>query len=264
MNAPRPGTIRAFTLVELIVVMGIIILLAGVAAPAFSQFAKGTKVQQAVAAVETALYHARSEAQNLRAHTAVYYGDDLDRLGLASTPNPVPKPGSIEVWAVRGTSGYGAFAGYAGTGPVMIPAVTWPDEWYPFRFQTKLITKQPITIPEGIRIFAGNFVRAYNGGSYDCIFEFPKYRRDAIGEIKRHHTVFAQRGGLVRNDLRYAWNYILIFDESSGDHAVLEAGRCQSATRPKVLPYRVTHIGGTKLSSYKEIGPLIDKYPGNQ
>jgi prepilin-type N-terminal cleavage/methylation domain-containing protein len=250
---------RGFTMIELLLVMFIIALLASTGAPLFSRMVQGSRVMQAVAGIETALFLARSEAQDLRLHIAVFYGDDLkNRMNIVPSPNPVPPAGSIEVWTVKGTSGYGSFGGYGQTSPV-----TAPDVSYPFKDRVKLINKQPITVPANVRIISGRFRRVWNAGSYDCIFDFPNYRKDNISEIKRHNTVFSQRGGLARNDCQYAYNYLLVFDETSGEHAVLEAGRCQSATRPRTLPYRLTHIGSTKLKNFTEIGPLIDGFPSN-
>jgi prepilin-type N-terminal cleavage/methylation domain-containing protein len=254
MTNQRAANVHGFTLVELLLVMFIIALLAATGTPIFSKMVNRSRVEQAIACVETGLFLARSEAQNLRLHVAVFYGDDLKRLGLVATPNPVPAPGSVEVWTVRGTSGYGSFGGYGQTSPMGAP-----DASFPFKDTVKLINKQPLTLPSNVRVIAGRF---YRSGS-NCVFDFPSYRKDAIGEIKRHHTVFAQRGGLARNDSAYAYMHLLIFDEATGDHAVIEAGRCQSATRPHTLPYKLTHIGSTPLTDYRQIGPLIDKYPGN-
>jgi prepilin-type N-terminal cleavage/methylation domain-containing protein len=259
MRNSREQSERAFTLVELLLVMFIIALLATTGAPLFSKLVQGSRVQQGVAAVESALFHARSEAQNLRLQVAVYYGDNLN--GLVTTPNPVPPPGSIEVWSVRGSSGYGSFGGYGATLP-FDPSNANPA-WYPFRFTVKLINKQPITLPSSVRVIAGRFRRVWNGSGYNCVFDFPSYRKDSVGEIKRHHTVFSQRGGLVRNDCAYAYNHLLVFDETSGEHAVMEAGRCQTATRPRRMPYMLTHVGGTKLTDFRQIGPLINNFPGN-
>lgn len=272
MTTNRQG--RAFTLVELILVIFIIALLTGMAYPLFSQLAKQSKVQQTVSAVETALFHARSEAQNLRSVVAVYYGDDLAGMGLEPSPNPVPKKGQIEVWAVQATTGFG-FGGYGDVRPVISPSVSGADQWYPFRFPTMMITKQPITFPDGVRIMAGSFSRSLSGGVYRCIFDFPKYRKDQIGEIKRHHTVFSQRGGLVQQVTGsgcYAYDFILIYEEATGQHVVMEAGRSHSATRPRVLPYVLTHIrenpssGPTTadaVTDWRQINSRINAYPGN-
>lgn len=250
---------RGFTMIELLLVMFIIALLTSTGAPLFSRMVQGSRVAQGVACVETGLFLARSEAQNLRLHVAVYYGDDLKaRMNIQPSPNPIPAPGAIEVWTVKGTSGYGSFGGYGQTSPM-----TAPDVSYPFKDRVKLINKQPITLPPNVRVIAGRFRRVWNGSSYNCVFDFPNYRKDNIGEIKRHHTVFSQRGGLVRNDCAYAYNHLLVFDETSGEHAVIEAGRCQTATRPHTMPYHLTHIGLTKIKNFTEIGPLIDGFPGN-
>lgn len=265
---------RAFTLVELILVIFIIALLAGLAYPVFAQFAKQSKIQQTVAAVDAALFHARSEAQNLRCCVAVYYGDDLAKKGLEPTPNPLPKQGLIEVWAVQATTGFG-FGGYGDVRPVITPAVSGDDRWYPFRFPTQIITKQPISFPDGVRIIAGNYARWVSGSTYYSVFDFPFYRKSPLGELKRHHTVFSQRGGLVQqvtNTGCYAYDYLLIFEEATGQHVIVEAGRSHTATRPRVLPYQLTHIrsnpsaspsAADKVTDWRVIESRIDGYPGN-
>ncbi len=258
-NQNSHPNVRGFTLIELLVVLFVMSLLMTVSVPLFSRFADTSKVQQAAQAVDAAMFQARSQAQNLRTHTAVFYGDDLKTLGLQNTPNPVPPPGAIEVWGVLGSSS--GFAGYNATLPWSNPGGS--DGWYPFIFTTKMLLKSQITVPSGVRIISGYFQRYASGPGFSCVFSFPNYRRDQVGEIKRHQTVYAQTGGTARNDNNYAYNHVLIFDQASGEHLIVEVGRAQSATRPRILPYQLTHIGGTKITNFKDINNLINSYPGN-
>ena len=251
---------RGFTLIELLVVLFVMSLLTTVSVPLFAKFTQTSKVQQAAEAVDSALFQARSQAQNLRTHVAAIYGDDLKSLGLQDTPNIVPPPCTIEVWGVLG--GSSGFGGYNQTQPWSMPGGP-NDNWYPFHYTTKMLLKSPITVPAGVRIIAGYFQRYASGATFNCVYSFPNYRRDPHGEVKRHETVFAQTGGTARNDNCYAYNYILIFDQATGEHLVVEVGRSQSATRPRILPYQLTHIGGTKITNFKDINNLINSYPGN-
>jgi prepilin-type N-terminal cleavage/methylation domain-containing protein len=255
-------SVRGFTLIELLVVLFIMSLMTAISVPLFSKFTETSRVQQAAVAVDSALFQARSQAQNLRIHVAVFYGDDLKSLGLALMPNPLPSRGNIEVWGVLGTSGQ-TFAGYNQTSPWNLPGGS--NGWFPFLYQTKMLLRSPITVASNIRVISGYFQRyAVGAGKYNCDFSFPAYRRDGQGEIKRHQTVYSQIGGTVRNDNNYAYNYVLIFDEGSGDHLVMEVGRSQTATRPRILPYRLTHIGGTQINDLRDMKKMIDNYPGNQ
>lgn len=262
-SSARDVYARGFSLIELLVVLFIMSLMTAVAVPLFSKFTETSRVQQAAVAVDSALFQARSQAQNLRTHVAVFYGDDLNAMGITpTTPNPLPTRGNVEVWGVLGTSGQ-TFAGYNQTSPWNLPG--GPSDWFPFLYQTKLLLRSPITVPLNIRVISGYFQRyAIGGGKYACDFSFPTYRRDGQGEIKRHQTVYSQIGGTVRNDNRYAYNYVLIFDEGSGDHVVMEVGRSQTATRPRLLPYRLTQIGGTPITDPRNIKKMIENYPGNQ
>ena len=255
----EPRRLKGFSLIELLVVLFVMSLLTTVSVPLFAKFTQTSKVQQAAEAVDSAMFQARSQAQNLRTHTAVFYGDDLKSLGLQKTPNPVPPPGTIEVWGVLG--GSTGFAGYNATLPWSNPGGS--DGWYPFIFTTKMLLKSPITVAPGVRVISGYFQRYASGASFNCVFSFPNYRRDQTGEIKRHQTVYAQTGGIARNDNNYSYNFVLIFDQATGEHMVVEVGRAQSATRPRILPYQLTHIGGTKITNFKDINNLINSYPGN-
>ena len=259
----NPNRIRAsargFSLVELLVVLFIMSLLMAVGVPLFAKFTETSKIQQAAVVVDSALFQARSQAQNLRVHCAVFYGDDVQAMGLQGTPNPIPYPGTIEIWGALGTSA--GFAGYNGTQPWNSPGGS--DGWYPFVYQTKLLVRSEITVPSGVRVISGFFQRYPSGPKFVCDFSFPNYRRNPQGEIKRHQTVYSKTGGTARNDNNYAYNFVLIFDEATGEHLVMEVGRSQSATRPRILPYQLTHVGGTPIKDLRDLKNLINNYPGN-
>ena len=95
----------AFTIIELLLVLFVITLMMLVAVPNFSKFVKTSKVQQAAMIVDTALFQARSQAQNNRIAVSVFFGADVSPLGLQMSPTVMPPPGSIEIWGVLANAG---------------------------------------------------------------------------------------------------------------------------------------------------------------
>jgi prepilin-type N-terminal cleavage/methylation domain-containing protein len=262
----------AFTLIELLIVMAIITILSVMAVPLMSKFMHTTRVQQAAQAVFTALYRARAEAQRYRQPVAVFYGDDRSHYqGIWVPPlsDVLPKPGTIEIWTVKANQGTGTLDD--DDGMTMIGASMRPDmpyvanntyrDWYPYHVRQRLLSATPITFPEGVRIVTGYFNQYREWYNKD-------YRRSAVGELKRHNTVFSRQGGTISwnnfDSQACAYNFVLIFDEVTGDHVVIQAGTWKSTTRPRLLPYTILNVTyGNAVTDYRLLGKLIDTYPQN-
>ena len=75
-RAPGPGALRAFTLMELITVMAIMVILMGVVAPAFNKIMKGNAQGQGANVVTSYLAAARATALSSRRPTAVVFYTD--------------------------------------------------------------------------------------------------------------------------------------------------------------------------------------------
>jgi type II secretory pathway pseudopilin PulG len=243
-----------FTLIELLIVITVMILLTTVGVPAFSRMLRTSRVQQAAQAVLTALWHARSEAMRYRQVVAVFYGDKQENIPAACWASPLtdvlPPPGQINVWTVKqaadDTMGL-SLTGQIAVKPYMSEAALVADgkthAWYPFRFGERLLNTQPFTFPEGVRIVSGIY-----GGSKDLYFR--DYKKDPVGEIKRHNSVYTRRGGAVHNNnfqdgAIYACNYVIVADETTGSHRIIQTGAWNSGTRPRLLPETdcVTTVG---------------------
>ncbi len=96
--APSPQPNRGFTLVEIIVVLGIILMILGFAAPAVVGILRGKKVEQALAVVSDALERTRMEA--LTQNTYLW-------AGFANVPMSESSSGQDELWILsfRGKNG---------------------------------------------------------------------------------------------------------------------------------------------------------------
>ncbi len=251
-----------FSLVELLLVMFVVTLLCAIAVPTFSKFVKTSKVDQASKIVISAMYHARSEAQRFRTAVGVFYGDTCTTFSPAPLPGVVPPDSTIELWTVRTVSysGYGTECEpYAPEQPASDPYPVW----YPYRFKDRKLD-QTYTLPSGIRVMAGAYTPSGNKG----FFNFACYRKDPKGEIKRHHTVYDGRGSMPSYlNYAYAWFHVVVFDEASGDHVIIEAGQWQSSTRPRILPGRITDIGvsgnSVHLAKPADLAHALDAFPGN-
>lgn len=82
--AHEAGRTRAFTLIELITVMGIMVILMGVAVPSFNKIMKGNAQGQGANMVTAYLASARATALNSRRPTAVvFYTDKLNPAQIA-------------------------------------------------------------------------------------------------------------------------------------------------------------------------------------
>jgi len=268
----RPRALRAFTIVELILVMLIMVLLAIMAAPNFSRMQKSTRVDEAAKVVISACNKARAEAQRYRTVVAVHFGDDTT--GLATKPKPgiLPPYGQIEISSMN--LGYNDGVGWLSFRPFSVELGYWNSpNWYPHVSKFKVLTPEPLKFNPGVRIITGYFRRSGN----DALFGFPKYKNNGgwegpVGEIKRHCTAYDKRGGSCGYDQNNNYYYILVFDVVTGEHRVIQAGVTQAASRPRIMndangaPIRLTHIrmpSGTNqpLTDPRQLGKIIDTYP---
>lgn len=237
---------RAFTLVELIVVVFIMMILVAVATPMLSKFAKQSKVQQATQVIMTALYHARSEAQRYRRHTAVYYGDDVSQCAVKPKPGVLPAKNHIEIWTVKTQWEDGIGSGGA--------PLNCQGDWYTYMDPDRNLTPGTLTIPDGVRVLAGGFSRYWGTSSYEHDFSFWSYNPTPEGELIRHTTVYDKNGRMPGwYDGMNAYFTILVFDEATGEHALIWCGDNKSAPRPHVMPYTLTKVQGNSLTSATDI-----------
>jgi type II secretory pathway pseudopilin PulG len=144
---------RAFTMVELLVVLFIMMLLTVVASTSLSRLMKTSRVEQAAQIVMTALWQTSGEAQRQKVHVSLFYGDDPSKISPqpvffhcanvgkmngnnfswapTTTPASLPPPGQMEMWVVLD----GGEALGSGRGPYApgIPMDDYNYGWYPFR-----------------------------------------------------------------------------------------------------------------------------------
>lgn len=248
-------------MVELILVLVIMAMLTTMAVPVLAQFSRTTKVQQAVQAISTALYHARNEAQRQRKIVCCYFGDDVAQLNPQPVAGILPPKDRIEIWTVL-TAG-GDFCGAAES-----PIGSLGD-WYPYKDKDRELTPGTITMPDGIRVCAGSFQRVWNGGkgAWDNQFSFgSSYTKNSLGEIKRHYITYGRNGGMPGwYDGLNAYYSLLVYDQATGEHAVIWAGEWRASARPRVLPYTLSRLGNPAgkfkaLNDLKDIPKLIDSW----
>lgn len=254
-RAVRPRQPRAFTLVELLVVMSIIALLIAVASPRLIATVRGSNLDITVQTTLKALAIARLEAINYRLTVAVYFGDENSHFKQPLTAGVLPKPGQITVFTQQNP-------GYFYKNPVT-PGYDPSPAWYPYRFPQIDVTDAPFAIPDGVRVISGRYWEWNNRK----VFSFPYYHNDAIGELKRHHAVIYRDGStsiVTYVQDYYAYSHLLVFDEKTGAHVVIEVGDQFGARRPRVLKdVQLTHIGSNPVKKFEDIGTLIDSYPAN-
>jgi prepilin-type N-terminal cleavage/methylation domain-containing protein len=250
-----PPTLRrrtqGFTLIEMLIVMFIMALVFGVGVVSFAKLAKTSRIQQAVEAVMTALWHTRAEAQTQRTVVCLFYGDDTSGLKTKPLPGVLPKWGEMEIWSV-GTTG--------AQRPENVMASASPPSWYPYHYKKKCLTTQPLTLPADIRVHAGRYTRTNAMRS----FSFPDMQNTGtyagIGELRRHNTPFWRTGNGM-----WAWDNpdVIVWEPSSGEHVVIHA--CETYgwsrnSRPRIETRALTHFNNVLLKSYRDLDGLLDKY----
>ncbi|MCW8133827.1 MAG: prepilin-type N-terminal cleavage/methylation domain-containing protein [Planctomycetota bacterium] len=259
---------RGFTLVEMLIVLLIIVLLTTLAAPAFSQMVKRTRVDQATTSILSACNRARAEAQRVRTLVALYIGDDTSRLATKPLAGQLPPYGQMEVWTVK--LGYNDGISWISCRPDAPEyGYWWSPNWYPCRKHgsDQNLTGTPLTFSSGVRAVSCVIKKSGN----DVHLGFPKYKNDGawegpIGEIKRHTVAYDKRGGAAGWDYNWNYPYILVFDTTTGEHRVIQVGVTQAASRARVMPWTLT---GVRKPSVGTPGPLnlrnlpgeIDNYP---
>lgn len=243
----RPRLNAAFTLIELLLVMFIMLLLTMMAVPMLSQFSKSSKVQQTASVVSSILSRARMEAMRTRQMIGVFFGDDVSRLNPQPQPGIIPIKNHIEMWTLKTNGGSNGIDG--SEGPIFDPNPTvGAPAWYPYTDPDANLTGEPITWPDGVRILSGYFI-LMPGNPPQCAFGCalfngnPTYNRSAYGEIKRHEICYTRSGAMPNwyDGLNTYWS-ILIFDEQTGEHAVIWAGAWLITAKPRILPFTVKNI----------------------
>lgn len=263
-------TTRGLTFVELMVVMFIALLLMAMAVPVFSKFARTSKVDQAVRSVMTGLYHARAEAMRNRAPVVLFYGDDPAQMNPAPTPGVLPKPGQMELWTVRYTK-----YPWLDTGGQTLPyyppnpsySVVESIDWYPYNMPVTPLGGHSWTLPEGIRVVTGEMVWIYDPklAWVRSNFAVWAFKKDPVGEIKRHYSAYNEEGILTRS-----YSCVLIYEEATGDHAVIEScfvgsgGYQVTGSRPRICRYPLIYVNGVTVTDFRDIGKIIRNMPGDR
>jgi len=247
---------RGFTLVELLVVLFIMTLLTALATPLFSQMVKTSRVEKAVSAIFATLWEARSQAQNHMKPVGVFFGEDPVKLNPAPIAGVVPPKNQLQIWTCK----YGGVNAQSTHGPYVDGTSKPSPDWYPYRFLEAPLLGQALSLPDGVRVSAGHYAKSGAKYYWSC----PNYKKDSIGEIKRHQIVFGRFGGLVYYGSIWTYGYVLVWDEASGEHTVIQAGEQKCATRPRVVCRALTHINKVLLTDYRDLSAMIDAIPGDR
>lgn len=250
LRAPRPA---GFSLVELILVIFIMVLLTLLAVPMLSQFTRTTKVQQACSALTTAFWHARMEAIRTRSLVAVYFGDDVTRCNPKPTAGILPQTGRVEIWTVK-------TAGDSDQLSADESPLNNQGPWYPYKDPDKNLTPEPITLPDGIRVLAGLYSRQVVGTTTKHYFGWNSaFNPTPDGEIKRHEIVYSRKGGMPGwFDGLNSYFTVLVFDENTGEHALIWCGEWRSCNRPRIMPYTVSGVYGAATGTFHALNSVSD------
>ncbi|HYF51220.1 MAG TPA: prepilin-type N-terminal cleavage/methylation domain-containing protein [Planctomycetota bacterium] len=252
---PQQRFARAFTLVELLVVLVVMGLLLVMAVPVFSRLNRASSLQQATTIVISAMWEARSMAQRDRVLVGVLFGCDRT-IAPAPVEGPqfrLPARGQIEIWEMRTVSSNGLTPHCPETNNAHVP------DWYPCRFPIRKLTTHPYVLPEGIRVVAGNASSWWdNGWKYG--FKHDTYKKDPVGVWRRQVIPYTRHGshcGFYGN--------VVIFDEYTGNCVVITGGNWWTGTqRPKVLCRSLDQINGQPLINKFDLGRLLDSWGGDR
>jgi len=125
----RGREIRAFTLIELLTVIGIIVLVLALALPNFVSMMKGRKWEAAISSIQTMVMRARALATNVRKDFSVEFLIDPDNgttMWLESEVNAIERiPDLIELQRMVG--GWGAISDFIQT---FVASGGSYDTWY--------------------------------------------------------------------------------------------------------------------------------------
>ena len=259
MSMKRNSPPRAFTIIELVLVLFIMLLLTSMALASMSRLLRTSRIDQATRTVLSALMRARAEAQRNRATVTVFFGDDPLTMNPKPTPGVLPAKGEIEMWTVRdvsnGASVESMVSPYEPGNPSM--SAYGGTTGYPFWVKIAPASIDPYTMPDGIRIFAGVYTTNYtnrtsmwdpSGLPPQRAFGFESFSRGPIGQIKLHAITY-DKSGRVAGSMYYGgtYAYLLILDTATGDHRIVRVGDyTYGGTRPYVVMY------GSQGTSAKE------------
>jgi prepilin-type N-terminal cleavage/methylation domain-containing protein len=140
---------KAFSLIELLMVMAVGLVLMVMAIPAFTKIARKSKVQQTAESLVVTFNNALLMSKQLCRPEAivVYFGDDFSSVKTKPPVGVLPKYGNIEIWTAKHNTNGGPY--YAAGGGV------WPGPcWSPYVTPLEPMSV-PLTFPEGVRIIAG-------------------------------------------------------------------------------------------------------------
>ena len=252
----------AFTLIELVLVMFIMVLLTVMVVPSFSKLVKTSRVQQASQQVLAMLWQARSEAERCRDPVVVFFGDDPAKLPVQPLPGVLPPKGGIEMWSCQRGWSPGWEDDFLGDEPlpyyVENPGQAVPG-WYPFRVKLTNMTPVDGTFPDGVRVLCGMLLNGHIGWippyDFDHAFYLWGYRQDPVGEIRRHQIAYGRGGGLAPT----SYNVVIVYDEISGDYLLILPDTGGNATHPVIIPDRLKTIGGAPLNDARDLPKMLSQ-----
>jgi type II secretory pathway pseudopilin PulG len=197
---------KAFSLIELLMVMSVGLCLMLMAVPMFSRIARKSKVQQTAETIVAAFNMAKTcSNQSCRSSSVVvYFGDDFSTVNTKPVIGVLPKYGNIEIWSA-------------------IPATTTS-----YAIPQEPVTVESMTFPDGVRIIAGFCGKKVVGVNVTYEFSFTNFNKnDPKSEIKRHcvgYTDGTTRPQAWNGIQDYTYADVLVFDVVTGEHLVVRAG----------------------------------------
>ena len=237
------GRVRSagYTLFEMLVVLGIMLVLATIMLPSLSGFFKTSKIEEAAQTVRVALMTAQMQSLRTRTSAGLFFD--------------YPHDGMMEVWTFR-TNNEGSWLVTTpdGDGGTLLYSAKENAAYY----KVHRASSKSYHLPDGVKVIGAKFNKTTGDLSWPCWSDTP------VGRLKAHWVGYQLTGKKVGwSNVMFCYTYYVVIDEGSGEYAIIHHGESQMG-RPRVhYNWTIKSIEGTPLTGPGSIWPIIQEktYP---